>query len=162
MITIGRKTIRVFLSFAAKDMQAAEDLWDNLREALATSGTFDWQLWAFTDQLLVGEAFDEQIAEAITTADIGLFALSPAFLNSAYIRRHELQPFLAQPDSKRIAPVMLKKLPGSADLRGLKFRQIFGYPAPYWSGRPPHARADWANTLADELHRLAKHYNLGQ
>jgi hypothetical protein len=155
------KTIEVFLSFAAKDRAAAADLWENLQTALAASRLRSWHLWAFTEQLLLGENFDDEIQTAIADADLGIFAVSPAFLTSPYIRTRELSRFLTPAAAKRIAPVVLKGLPRDANLLGLESRQVFGYHEPYWAGRAPHARADWANRLADELQRLASRYGLG-
>ncbi len=162
MIGTERKTVELFLSFAGDDRAAAEDLWGKLREALQTSGSYEWRLWAFTEQLMVGDDFELEIQKAIAAADVGIFALSSAFLNSDFIRTKELPPFLAPADGKRIAPVLLESVTANADLRGLQGRQVFGYGDPYWSGRRPHERRAWARRLADELHRLAHKHDLGR
>jgi hypothetical protein len=156
------KTITVFLSFADDDRSDAEELWGRLKGALAASRDYQWQLWAFTEQLLTGEDFDAEIKAALAESDLGVFALSNAFLVSDYIRTVELPPFLAPGGAKRVAPVALKRLASDADLRGLQARQIFNYHDPYVSGRPPHAREAWAIALADELHRIARRYRLGR
>jgi hypothetical protein len=158
----AKPTITVFLSFAADDKSAAKDLWAYLQRALAPSRDYQWKLWSFTDQLLVGDDFDVEIKAAIADSDLGLFALSNAFLGSDYIRRIELPPFLDPGKGKRIAPVALKQLAQDADLHGLAARQIFSYHDPYWSGRTPHKREAWAIALADELHRVARRYGLGR
>lgn len=157
-----RLKVRVFLSYASKDASAAEDLWDRLGEALAPSKSFEWELWGFADQLLVGDDFDERIQAAIARADLGLFALSSAFLNSRYIQEDELPHFLTPAEGKRVAPVMLKPVAANADLRGLTGRQVYGYNDAYWSGRRPHERDVWATGLADELDRVTKTYGLGR
>jgi hypothetical protein len=156
------RTITVFLSFAAADRSAAEDLWRGLKGALAVSSGYRWQLWAFPDQLLAGEDFDTEIKAALADSDLGVFALSNAFLASEYIRSVELPPFLTPGGPKRIAPIALKRLARDADLRGLQARQIFRYHDPYVSGRAPDAREAWAIALADELHRIAHRYGLGR
>jgi len=156
------KTISVFLSYAGADGPAAEDLWNRLRSALDVSRDYRWQLWAFTDQLLAGDVFDADIKAALADADLGVFALSNAFLASEYIRTVELPPFLAPGGAKRIAPIALKRLARDADLRGLQARQIFNIHDPYYAGRPPHARETWAIELADELHRIARRHGLGR
>lgn len=162
MSAIPKQTIRVFLSSADTDNAAARDLWDRLEERLRNSKNFEWIPWSFDRRLIIGEDFDTEIQEAIGAADLGLFALSPAFLNSAYIRHSELPRFLHPADGKLCAPLMLKALPTDADLGGLEARQIFGFHDPYYSGRPLHKRDEWATQLADELHRLARKYELGQ
>ncbi len=156
------KTITVFLSFAADDRSDAEELWGRLSGALAATREYRWQLWSFTDQLLAGEDFDAQIKAALADSDLGVFALSNAFLGSDYIRTVELPPFLSPGGGKRIAPIALKQLACDADLRGLQARQIFKYHDPYVWGRRPHAREAWANALAAELHRIARRYGLGR
>ena len=154
-------TVQVFLSFASHDKKAAEDLWTRLRLALVSSREYRWELWTFTDQLLAGEDFDDDIQAALGRAELGVFALSNAFLASSYITTVELPPFLSPGAGKRVVPIALKALPGTADLRGLQSRQIFCYDEPYYAGRAPHAREIWANRLADELHRVARRYRLG-
>lgn len=158
---VALKTIDVFLSFAALDQVPANDLWTRLRAALATSGSYRWQLWQFDKNLLAGDDFDAEIQDALAQAELGIFAISPAFLTSSYIQHDELRPFLASEAVKRIVPIQLKAAPQDADLRGLQTRQIFGFHVPYACGRPPHYREAWANRLADELHRVARRHGLG-
>jgi hypothetical protein len=165
---VGVKTIDVFLSFAELDLDVARrhrdpvrELWSNLQTALDTSGSYRWRLWRFDENLMAGDDFDLEIRAAIARAELGIFALSSAFLTRPYIQRVELPPFLAPASRRRIVPILLKALPREADLRGLQPRQIFGFHEPYWSGRAPHARAAWANRLADELHRVARRDGLG-
>jgi hypothetical protein len=62
---------------------------------------------------------------------------------------------------KLIAPIMLKAVPRDADLLGLQHRQIYSFHEPYWAGRAPNVRAEWANRLSDELHRAARAHQLG-
>lgn len=156
------RTLRLFMSYAAVDRRAAEDLWSNLRQALGPSRSFRCELWAFTEALVVGQEWDSEIRMALDNADIGVCALSNAFLSSEYIRRVELPMMLHPADPhKRIAPVLLKKLTTNADLLGIEDRQIFGFRDPYWAGKPSHRRAEWAVDLADDLHRLASRYGLG-
>jgi len=154
--------IRVFLSYADKDAGVAEDLWGRLAEALGPSRSYVWDLWAFRDQLLVGDDFDERIQSAISVSDLGLFAISSAFLNSDYIRERELPRFLSPGTGKRIAPVLLKPLSKDADLRGLSGRQIQGFHDPFSAAGRPAQRDLWAIRLADELHRVAEAYGLGR
>ena len=160
--TPALKCVRVFLSFADLDGKEARDLWDRLEAAVEPSDSYRWHLWAFDKSLLGGVDFDAEIQDAVADADLGIFALSRAFLSRPYIQRVELPPFLASGTGRRILPVMLKPLPQDADLRGLQARQIFGFHDPYWSGRRPHARDEWANRLADEMHRVARRYGLGR
>ena len=149
------------MSYAGKDVKIAEDLWSRLRSALSTSTRTEWQLWAFSEQLILSDEWDSAIQTAIEEAALGLFAISNSFLISDYIRDRELPRFL-QPDAgKRVAPIMLRPLPATADLRGLDARQIFEFHRPYSDCRGPGEREKWANRLADELHRVADRYGLG-
>jgi hypothetical protein len=156
------KAIKIFLSYAGADKSAAHDLWCRLSKALSVSATLEWELWSFEEQVLLGEDFDEKIRAALAAADIGLCALSLDFLTSAYIQNVELPALLDPPNGKRLAPVLLSELPATVGLRGLSGRQIYGFDDPYWNGRDPHRRTRWANGLADELHRLANRYGLGE
>ena len=161
------KTIKVFLSYASGDEQPARELWENLYLALTTQHLFNFSLWLFDQQLLVGEDFHEEIQKAISDAEIGIFAISVNFLNSKYIAAHELPHFMRTDSKKKIVPIMLKPIPAMADLRGLEERQIFGFNDPYaamsnGSSKQPTQREHWANSLADELHRLVKRYEIGE
>ena len=161
------KTIKVFLSYAAGDEQPARELRKKLFSALGTQKLFNFEPWPFDEQLLVGEDFHEEIQKAISVAEIGIFAISVNFLNSKYIAAHELPHFMRIDSKKKIVPIMLNPIPAMADLRGLKERQIFGFDDPYTarsngSPRPLPKRKVWANSLADELHRLVKRYDIGE
>ena len=161
------KTIKVFLSYASGDEQPARELWENLYLALRTQHLFNFSLWSFDQQLLVGEDFHEEIQKAISDAEIGIFAISVNFLNSKYIAAHELPHFMRTDSKKRIVPIMLKPIPAMANLRGLEERQIFGFNDPYTasfngSSKQPIERENWANSFADELHKLAKRYEIGE
>jgi hypothetical protein len=156
------KALRVFLSSAQADAGPAGELWRSLGDALEVSPSYRWELWGYTDRLVPGDDFDVKIKAAVAAADLGIFAVSTAFLLSRYIRDHELPPFLDQGTGKRIVPVLLKPLAGSTDLRGLAARQIHGYHRPYWAGQRPHLREQWARDLADQLHRVAREYGLGR
>lgn len=131
-------------------------------EALGPSKEFRCELWGVAAALVVGDEWDREIRTALDWADIGVCAVSNAFLSTDYIGRVEL-PALLHPASprKRIAPVLLKKLSADADLLGLGARQIYGFGNPYWTGKPSHRRAEWAIGLADDLHRLEKRCDLG-
>jgi hypothetical protein len=156
------KTVRVFLSSAAADAAQAGELWQSLGAALAASPSYKWGLWDYGDRLIPGDDFDVKIKTAVADAELGIFALSTAFLLSNYIQRHELPPFLDPGTGKRIVPVLLKPLARNTDLRGLEARQVFGFHRPYWSGQRPHLREQWARDLADQLHRVVHEYGLGR
>lgn len=155
MTSATRTRIDAFCSFAAADESDARGMWDRLQTSLASSQDYDWHLWKFTDELLPGDDFHEQIQAALTTADLGIFAMSTDFLNSDYIRTHELPPFLKPAPGKQIVPIMLKPLPRRVDLRGLESRQIFAYHKPFTTVDRPHQKDVWCNDLHDQLHRIA-------
>lgn len=154
--------VNTLLSYAADDRRTAEDLWKKLGLALSTSGTVTWRLWAFSGQLLLGEEWHRAVQDAIDESSLGLFAISNSFLSSEYIRDHELPRFVESDGRKRVAPIMLRPLPSTADLRGLEARQIFGYHQPYSNCRGLAERERWVNHLADELHRVVDRYGLGR
>lgn len=154
----GRAAVRVFLSFASKDVRAAEDLWERLGGALSVSGAYQWDLWMCTDRLIASDDWDERIREALDRSDVGLFALTHALLASLYIREVELKHFL-EAEQKRLVPVALKPLAESAGVRELASLQWFGMHDQYWSGSRvgrPDRRDEWACRLADELHRVVR------
>jgi hypothetical protein len=156
------KTLRVFLSSADADAGPAGELWRRLGDALAVSPSYRWVLWGYADRLVPGDDFDVKIKSAVAEADLGIFAVSTAFLLSRYIRDNELPPFLHPGTGKQIVPVLLKPLAANTDLRGLQGRQVFGYHRPYWGGQRPHLREQWARDLADQLHRVVRAYGLGR
>lgn len=155
-------TATLFLSYAGDDRRIAEHLWTNLRTALSTSRKITWKLWAFGDQLILGDDWHRAIQKAIDESSLGLFAISNSFLCSEYIREHELARFIQSNVRKWVAPIMLRPLPATADLRGLESLEFFAFHEPYSECRGPGEREKWANRLADDLHRVVDRYELGR
>lgn len=153
----GKPLVRVFLSFAGRDDALVLRLWDLLAEALVIDRLYEFQLWRSDEAILVGEGWDDRIHDALSKAEVGVVALSNAFLSSEYITGVEL-PALVDVPGKRVFPLLLRKVSKQADWRGLKSKQIYGYERPFSDVREVSARDAWVNGLVAELHRVLARY----
>ena len=148
----------LFQSYATKDRRLAETLQRGLADHLKAAGA-PHEIWQDNQRILVGERWHETILQTMDTCRAGLLLLSPAFLASDYIRRHEVPRFLR--GDKPIIPVLLKPLGTHADLQGIQHHQIFALESPR-SGRKAFSQCDTTRRetfilqLADQiLDRLA-------
>ncbi len=156
----GKLRVRMFLSWAAGDKVEVARFWDLLGEATGALRDFEFELWSFDRNLLLGEHFDERIRDALAEADIGLFALSNAFLKSEYIRDVELRAFVTgsgPSPGKRMIPVLLKPVDlDRTDLHGIEKAWIFGSNGPFSKARSE--RDTWVMALVDEVFRVLDKY----
>lgn len=153
----GKPLVRVFLSFAGQDEALVLRLWALLAEALVIDRVYEFQLWRSDDAILVGEGWDDRIHGALSAAEVGVVALSNAFLGSKYITDVEL-PALVDVPGKRVVPLLLRQVNKQADWRGLKSKQIYGYERPFSDLRGMSARDAWVNGLVAEVHRVLARY----
>ncbi len=153
----GKPLVRVFLSFAGRDEALVLRLWDLLAEAMVIDRVYEFQLWRSDDAILVGEDWDVRIHDALSAAEVGIVALSNAFLGSEYITGVEL-PALVDVPGKRVVPLLLRQVGKQADWRGLKSKQIYGYERPFSEARGMSERDAWVNGLVAEVHRVLDHY----
>ena len=157
---VGTKpAVRVFLSWASKDRQQAEDLWDRLTTRLKSDDTWEFDLWSFDKALLTGEDWHQEILTALERAHIGMLAVSPAFLASSYIRNVEV-PELAR---KRLFPIQL----GVVDLSTVDLGHIAGlqaYRGPDQGDPKPYTRTRgsskdvWVEGLVHQLRSVLDKY----
>jgi uncharacterized protein YjbI with pentapeptide repeats len=124
----GKKVVRFFVSYAHNDKQLVGALVKDLGSHFASSLRYELHAWSDRD-ILVGERWRDSIGKALEDCDFGLLLISPAFLASSFITKHELPRFVGAPDNPKVKPVIpVGLLPvsfGSHDLKGLKEHQIF-------------------------------------
>ncbi|MGH3997351.1 MAG: hypothetical protein ACRDTJ_07800, partial [Pseudonocardiaceae bacterium] len=118
---------------------------------------YRFELWRFDEAILVGEDWDAQVREALAVSELGLLAVSNAFLRSAYITGVEL-PALVDVSGKRAIPVSVRRTGQHADLHGLAGKQIYGYQRPFGEAHGEPAQDKWVNGLVDQLHRVLARY----
>jgi hypothetical protein len=155
----GKPLVRVFLSYAKRDAVVVGRLWELLAEATEVDRVYQFELWRCDDAILVGEDWDAQIRDALAVSELGLLAVSNAFLRSTYITDVEL-PALVDAAGKRAIPVSVGRTSGHADLRGLEGRQIYGHQRPFAEVRGRAAQQAWVNDLVDQLHRVLARYTV--
>jgi hypothetical protein len=115
---------RFFISFAENDTGYVRPLLDFLTPHLRASRAFAYKTWEF-HELLVGESWHDRIQDEIDHCDFGFLCISPAFLASDYITRHELPRFVGR-EGKPILPIGLKPIDFKLhDLKGLEAHQLF-------------------------------------
>lgn len=153
----GKPLVRVFCSFAGDDKRHAQRLWRSLTAALAIDGKYEFRPWQSDKAILLGEKWDTRIREALSAAELGVLAVSPAFLGSGYITDVEL-PALVNAPGKRVVPVLLRRVNKQADWRGLKDKQVHGYAQPFAELRDDAARDKWVDTLVTGVHRVLSRY----
>lgn len=125
MSTAAKRTVRYFVSYAHADEPLPEKLLTELRKQLGACKDYDFVPWRDTD-LLIGEKWHEEIQSAVRDCDFGLLLVSPAFLGSSYIGKHELPDFVN--GKKPCLPVAVCKMDfKNQDLKGLAENQIFRY-----------------------------------
>ncbi|MBU4308026.1 MAG: toll/interleukin-1 receptor domain-containing protein [Candidatus Aminicenantes bacterium] len=119
-----KKKITFFVSYARANKELANRFLTKFQEQLTPSKKFEYVLWKDVE-ILVGEKWHEEIQDAIKICRLGLFLVSPAFLGSQYIQKHELPKFI-KGGSKAIIPIMLQPVDFDRhDLKGLEKVQIF-------------------------------------
>lgn len=153
----GKPLVRMFLSFAKRDAAVAGRLWELLAEATGVDQVYRFQLWRFDEAILVGEDWDAQIRDALAVSELGLLAVSNAFLSSGYITGVEL-PALVDVPGKRAIPVSVWRTSRHADLHGLAGKQVYGYQRPFGEVRGRAAQEVWVNDLVEQLHRVLARY----
>lgn len=87
-----RIPISFFVSYAHLDQRPADTFLPRLTEQLHPSRCYAYTLWRDTE-ILVGERWHDEIQQALAACQLGLLLISPAFLASQYITRHELPRF---------------------------------------------------------------------
>jgi hypothetical protein len=152
-----RPLVRMFLSFAKRDAAVVGRLWELLAEATRVDREYEFELWRFDEAILVGEDWDAQVREALAVSELGVLAVSNAFLGSTYITGVEL-PALAGVPGKRAIPVSVRRTSRHAELRGLEGKQIYGYQRPFGGVYGEPAQDKWVNGLVDQLHRVLARY----
>jgi TIR domain-containing protein len=121
----GKPLVRIFLSFAKRDAAVVGRLWELLAEATGVDRGYQFALWRFDQAILVGEDWDAQVREALAVSELGLLAVSHAFLGSTYITGVEL-PALVDVPGKRAIPVSVRRTSRHAELHGLAGKEIYG------------------------------------
>ncbi len=92
----GKPLVRMFLSFARADEAIAVRLWEQLAIATAVDRVYEFELRRFDQALLVGSDWDACVRDALTSCELGVLALSDAFLGSVH---SSIEPFSSAPAS---------------------------------------------------------------
>lgn len=87
-----KRLANVFVSYAREDQIWVRPLLDRLKFICKSDSRFEIRFWRDEDELGFGP-FWQQIDEAIKRCDVGLLLLSDRFLESTFIRDHELPHF---------------------------------------------------------------------
>lgn len=128
-----KQKIQFFVSYAHRNSTLTQNFIERLGDVLAPSKRFEYSRWQDTE-LILGEDWEAQIAEAIENCDFGLLLISPAFVASSFITKSELPKFVS--GDKASVPVMLQPVDFDRhDLKGLEKKQIFRF-APKGSSHP--------------------------
>lgn len=118
-----RKKIKFFISYASENRELATGFLEKFSVQVAPSEKYEYILWSDI-KILVGETWHEEIQRALEECDLGLLLVSPEFLGSEYINKHELPKFV-ESDAKPLIPIMLKSVVRGQNLKGLQRAQIF-------------------------------------
>ncbi len=91
---------------------------------LAPSKKYSFEFWQ-DHAILPGEAWANEIGNALKECTLGILLVSPSFLGSDFITQEELPKFIGE-SSKPVIPIMLRKVNLKLhDLKGLGEKQIF-------------------------------------
>ncbi len=124
-----KKKIKIFVSYARANRDLAIRFLEKFREQATPSKKYKYIFWRDTE-ILVGEKWHDEIQAALIECNLGLLLVSPAFLGSQYIDKHELPKFVGS-DGKPLIPIMLQPVDFERhDLKGLQRSQIFQLDSP--------------------------------
>ena len=152
-MTASPPTVKVFTSWSHEDRGLKDKLLPRLTSHLDLLSGVRIELWDDT-QLQIGEDFTDTITDKITRCDYGLLLLSQHYLNSDFIRDHELPRFVGPEADKGALPVALRPLPfdGSRDLRGIERRVVFQHRGKaFLELRTDNERNTFASELATQI-----------
>jgi TIR domain len=120
----GKRRVQFFLSYAHHDRPLVDSFLAELEKQCSGAARYVYRVWR-DGQILLGTNWRESIDRAIHACDFGLLLVSPAFLGSGFIRKHELPHFIGS-GKKLVLPVGLAKVDGCHhDLQGIDEHQIF-------------------------------------
>jgi len=143
-----RKRITIFVSYARANKRLVTSLLDKYSEQVAASKRYNY-VFRRDEDILVGENWHGEIQQALSDCDVGLLLVSPAFLGSQYIERHELPEFVGK-KAKPVIPVMLQRVDFEfQDLKGLRRAQIFRLDSP--NSRSSKAYGECAGGTRDDF-----------
>ncbi len=152
-LTTGKKKIEFFVAYAHRNQPLAERFVDELMDVLRPSKAYEYVRWIDT-AIVVGDECQKQILDARDRCTFGLLLVSPAFLSSDFIGKHELPHFVGDGRAPSI-PVLLSKVDFQLhDLKGLEELQIFRYkgrgytePRSYAECKPGNPRREFVFSL---------------
>lgn len=146
---------RLLLSWSHEDKTAKDDLLERLAaqlRCLTGISTVWWQ----DSHIEIGTAWRQDIFARLDQCDFGVQLVSPAFLGSDFIIRHEIPPFVGAAPRKRALPVGLKpvRLDGSAEMHGIEDLQLFRLDHQHFYSELAGSRRDrFAADLAMQIRR---------
>ena len=148
----GKRTVRLFVSYARKDNRdkpQVERFLDELQEHFSASKKYRYELWADWDVLL-GEDWDDEIKAKVDECDFGLMLVSLPFINSDYINRNELPVLL-----KRALPVGFQHFDWkNYEMQGLEDKQIFRHKDKCYDRCTGNKRKDFISELFAQIEKL--------
>lgn len=104
-------TTKIFVSYSHSHKD--EELFGELRDFLDTLKHLGGQLWVDVDEIQGGDKWNDEIEKGLAAADLAILVLSTGFLQSDFIRLHELPRLKARSDKEGIIlyPVLLRTCP---------------------------------------------------
>lgn len=149
--TTPKRLVRYFVSYAHDDDKLPGKLLAELDKHLRSCKHFEFQRWQDTN-ILLGEKWHDEIQKALLDCEFGLLLISPAFLGSDYIGKHELPIFVS--GEKPCMPVGLCRIDfTNHDTKGLSESQIFLHATPNGKNRKSFAECN-GNTAINFTHSL--------
>ncbi|AGA89089.1 hypothetical protein Thimo_0217 [Thioflavicoccus mobilis 8321] len=119
----SRPIVRIFLSYAHDDGDQIQRFRALLERHLKAARHFDFDLW-WDGRIPIGARWRDEIEARLNAGQVGLACISPAFLASEFIERHELPVLLKQ--TPHLVPVLLEDVSFRYhDTKGLEERQVF-------------------------------------
>lgn len=152
--TSDRRRVRIFVSWSHRDARRKGALLGLVKDrvGLARDLLTDW--WEDSD-LVIGRGWHAGIGAEIEACDYGLQLVSPAFLNSGYIRDYEIPPFVGLAARKGALPVGLVPVPftPTTQMYGIEDLQVFrGHAGRFFSQcRDQDSKEAFADALAAKI-----------
>ncbi len=147
--------IKLFISWAHADSELASSFLQLLEPRLNIVRNHNFTLWEFS-LIPIGEEWEQEILKQWNKANYIIQLVSPHFLNSEFIRKHEI-PEIGDATRKKSLPVMLDDVPldKSMNLHQIDERQIyrgsFNHPHSYISCTTEYERRQFVNGFVEKL-----------
>ncbi len=131
------KGLKVFISYAHKDMSYFEVFLDRLKTATSNPNGVYWDIW-HDDKLILGKDWDKSIRDEMKKCKVAILLISNAFMASKYISEVELEQLILEESERDLVIIPVKFEPCNYKFSKLPERQYFEPSIQLYGQTTPH------------------------